>query len=73
MNAVVMAAVAARVLGFLFAALVVLGLWSRRGRFRQAWGFRQALHRAGQRFARGEIDAQTYRRLRDDLRSGARP
>lgn len=73
MSTVVMVALAARVLGLLFAALVGFGLWSQRGRFRRARGLRQALGRAGQRFARGEIDAVTYRRFRDDLGSGVRP
>jgi len=73
MNSLVIVGALARILGFLFIVLVALGLWSRGHRFRQGAGFRQALRRAGQRFARGEIDEATYRRLREDLGLGAHP
>lgn len=69
MSTIMIVGLVARVLGFLFLVLVVAGLWSRRHRFARFSGVRQALRRAGQRFARGEIDEETFRRLRDDLGS----
>jgi uncharacterized membrane protein len=57
--------------GIVFFALLAGGLLSRarRGLWFRRRGFAVAALRAAERFARGEIDGETYRRLRDDLRA----
>jgi uncharacterized membrane protein len=68
MSPVVFAWIASRLLGLLFVGIVVAGLIGRARRFTDGLPGRRALDRAGQRFARGEIDAEVYRQLRADLR-----
>ena len=67
MSTVLVLAIAARALSLAFGLLVIAGLWSRARRFIRTAGYRRAAERASQRFALGEIDAETLRRLRADL------
>jgi uncharacterized membrane protein len=57
--------------GAVFFILLVAGAASRarRGLWFRRRGLMLASARAAERFARGEIDAEAFRRLRDDLRA----
>jgi uncharacterized membrane protein len=57
--------------GAVFVILLIAGALSRarRGLWMRRRGFAVAAARAAERFARGEIDAEAYRTLRDDLRA----
>jgi len=60
---------ASQFLGALFLVFLVGGLAYRLPRLRSPWAVRRQIHNAAAgRFIRGEIDADAYRRLRDDLK-----
>jgi len=72
MEITILLMIASGLSGAAFFLLLVGGLVSRarRGEWQRRRGFAAAWARAGQRFARGEIDAAAFRSLRDDLRAG---